>query len=111
MKATYTTQLAAGASVAPQVFSSSKSVGLVPVSVIEVSVSVEVPPLVSVTGTAADVVPCVVVGNAIDVTLSLTEGNAVPVPVSVTFCGEPVALSATLMVPVSAAAEVGANAT
>jgi hypothetical protein len=111
LKATYTTQLADGASVGPHVFSSSKSVGFVPVSVIEVSVSATAPLLVSVTACAADMVPCTVVGNVKLVVLSFTEGAAVPVPVRVTFCGEPSAPSAMLSVPVSAAADAGSNAT
>jgi hypothetical protein len=84
---------------------------LVPVSEIEVRVSAAVPELVSVTACAADVVPCVVAGKAMLVGLSLTEGAAVPVPDRVTFCGVPVALSATLRVPVRAAADAGLNAT
>ncbi len=104
-------QFAAGANVAPHVLSASKSVGLVPVSVMDVKVNVAVPELVRVIAWAAEVVPCVVVGKAMLVVLSFTEGAAVPVPVSVTFCGEPVALSVMLSVPVSAAAEAGLNAT
>ena len=46
MKATNTWQVAAGASVGPQVFSSTKSAGLVPASVIEVRLIVVVVPLV-----------------------------------------------------------------
>lgn len=111
LKATYTTQLADGASVAPHVFSSSKSAGLVPVSVMEVKVIVAVPLLVSVTAFAADVLPGAVFGKVRLDALSVTEGAAVPVPVSVTFCGEPVALSVTLRVPLSAAAELGWKAT
>jgi hypothetical protein len=111
LNATYTVQLAPPASVAPQVFSASKSVGLVPASAIDVSVRVAVPELVSVTGIAAEVVPCVVVGKARLVTLSLTEGAAVPVPVRATFCGDPLAVSVTLSVAVSALAVAGLKAT
>jgi len=111
LKATYTTQLADGARVAPQVFSSSKSVGLVPVRVMEVSVSVAAPELVRVTAWASEVLPWAVVGNVRLLALSLTDGAAVPVPVSVTCCGEPRALSVTIRVPVSAAAEAGLKAT
>jgi hypothetical protein len=77
----------------------------------DISVNVAVPPLVSVTALAAEVVPLFVVGKARLVTLSLTEGAAVPVPVNVTFCGDPVAVSVTLIVPVSAPAATGLNAT
>ena len=103
-------QFAPGANVAPQVSSASKSAGLVPVSEIEAMVRVAVPPFVSVTVCVAEVVPCVVTGKARLVTLNLTEGAAVPVPVRATFCGEPVALSATVSVPEKAAAEAGLNA-
>ena len=111
MNATNTWQVAAGASVGPQVFSSTKSAGLVPASVIELRLIVVVVPLVSVTVCAAEVVACVVVGKVRVVALSVSAGAAVPFPVSVTVCGEPVALSVTLNVPVSAAAEAGLNAT
>lgn len=104
-------QLAPAANVGPQVFSASKSAGFVPVSVIEDSVNVAVPLFVRMTGCASEVVPCFVVGKAMLVVLNLTEGALVPVPVSVTFCGDPAAVSVTLSVPESAAAEVGANAT
>src|ERR1039458_5909816 len=111
LKATYTAQLAAGASEGPHVVSSTKSVGFVPASAMELKVKVAVPLLVSVTASAAEVVKCVVAGKARVVTLWVSAGAAVPVPVSVTFCGEPVAESVTLNVPVSAAAEAGLNET
>jgi hypothetical protein len=110
LKATYTMQFAAGASVGPQVLSFSKSVGFVPASVIEFKVRVAVPLFVSVTVCATDVAPWVVVGKVRAVVLNLTEGAAVPVPVKVTFCGDPVALSVMLSVPVSEAADTGLNA-
>jgi hypothetical protein len=84
LKAINTWQVAAGASVAPQVFSSTKSAGLVPDSVIEVRLIVVVVPLVSVTVCAAEVVAWVVVGKARVVALSVSAGAAVPVPDSVT---------------------------
>ena len=93
LNATYTVQFAPGASVAPHVFSSSKSVGLVPVRVMDVSFSVAAPPLVSVTAKASEVVPWVVVGKAMLLVLSLIEGATVPVPDKATFWGEPLALS------------------
>jgi hypothetical protein len=110
-KARYTVQLAPAASVAPQVSSIWKSVGFVPVRVIDVRVNVAVPALVRVTACAAEVVPCVVAGKAMLVLLSVTEGAAVPVPDNATVCGELVAESATLSVPVLAAAELGLKAT
>jgi len=111
VKATRTVQLAAGASVAVQLLTSRKSVGLAPVMAMEVRSSVAVPALVRLTAMGAEAVPWVVVGKARAVVLSLTEGAADPVPARVTFCGEPVAESATLRVAVSAAAEAGRKAT
>lgn len=111
MNATYTVQLALAARLGPHVLSASKSVGLAPVSVIDVRVNVAVPELVSVTACAAEVVPWVVVGNAMLVGLSLTDGIAVPVPVRVTFCGEPVAVSVTVTCPEKAPVDDGSNAT
>lgn len=111
MNATNTWHVADGASVAPHVVSSTKSVGLVPARVIAERLIVVVVVLVSVTVCAADVVACVVVGKATVVALSVSVGAALPVPVSVTVCGEPVALSVTLRDPVSAAAEAGLKAT
>ena len=111
LNATNTWHVAAGARVAPQVFSSTKSAAPVPASVIDVRLIVVVVLLVSVTVCAAEVVPCVVVGNARAVALSVNTGAAVPVPVSVTVWGEPVALSVTLSEPDRAAAEAGLNAT
>ena len=111
VNATYTVQDAAGASVAAQLFTWRKSVGLAPVMAMEVRSSVAVPALVRVTGSASEAVPWVVVGKASAVTLSLTEGAAAPVPVRVTFCGEPVALSVTPRVAVRAPAAAGLKAT
>jgi hypothetical protein len=111
LKATNTWHVAAGASVVPQVVSSTKSVGLVPARVIEARLIVAVPLLVRVTVCAAEVVPWVVVGKVRLAALSVSVDAAVPVPVNVTVCGEPAALSVTLNVPESAAAEAGLNAT
>src|SRR5579863_7710748 len=111
LKATNTWQVAAGASVAPHVLSSTKSAGLVPVNVIEARFMVVVVALVRVSVCAAEVVACVVVGKARLVALLVSVGAAVPVPFNATVCGEPVALSATLSVPERAAAEAGLNAT
>ena len=75
---------AAGASVGPQVFNSTKSVGLVPFNVMEDSVMIAVPLFVSVTAFVVEVFPCSVVGKARLVALSFSMGAAVPDPVSVT---------------------------
>ena len=111
VKATRTVQLALGASVAVQLLTSMKSVGLAPVIEMEVRSRIAVPALVRVTAEGAEVVPWVVVGKAREVALSLTEGAAEPVPVRVTFWGDPVAESATLRVAVRAAAVAGLKAT
>src|SRR5271170_1940589 len=104
-------QLVAGASVGPQVVSSTKDVGLVPVSEILAISSVVVPLLVTVMVFASDVTPFAVARNARLVGLRVTEGFAVPVPLSVAVCGVPVAVSETLSVPFNAAAEAGLKAT
>lgn len=78
-----------------------------PAIAIPVSVSVSVPEFFSVTACAVDTFPGAVAANVKLVTLSVTGGAAVPVPVNDTVCGEPLALSVTLRVPVSAAAELG----
>ena len=57
LKATYTEHVAAGARVAPHVSRASNEVGFVPVSVMDVKVTVAVPLLVSVNVFAAEVVP------------------------------------------------------
>jgi len=92
-------------------FNSTKSVGLVPARAIELSVMVLVPAFVRVMVDAAEVVPCNVVGKVMLVALNFIVGAAVPVPVSVTWCGDPVALSVTLSVAESAAAEAGLKPT
>jgi hypothetical protein len=111
LNATYTLQVPAGARVAPQVFNSTKSVGLVPASVIELSVMVEAPLFVRVMVEPAEVVPCRVVGKVMLVALNFIVGAAVPVPVRVTWWGEPAALSVTFSVAERAAAEAGLNPT
>jgi hypothetical protein len=82
---------------------------LVPVSVIELSVTVAVPVFVRVTVCAAEVAPCTVVGKVTLVALRVSEGAGVPVPLSVTFCGEPDALSTNVRVAESAVADAGLN--
>ncbi len=104
-------QVAPAVNVAPQVFSARNDVALVPPSVMESSSTVAVPEFVSVTVCTAELLPTFSVPNARVVVLSFSAGTAVPVPVSVTFCGDPVALSVMVSVPVSAPAAVGLKAT
>lgn len=112
LNSTETVQLAAAASVAPQVVADFRNeVALVPVMVSDVSVTVAVPVFFTVTSCAAVVEPTVVDAKVRLVGESVTESGAVPVPVSFTVCGEPVALSATERLPVSAPAAVGLNST
>jgi hypothetical protein len=111
LNATNTLQDAEGARVAPQVFNSTKSVGLAPASPIELIVTVDVPVFVTVTVVAADVVPCRVVGNGMLPGLTVSVGTPVPLPVSVTMCGEPAALSVTLTVAESEPVPAGLKAT
>jgi hypothetical protein len=59
---------------------------------------------------AALVAPIVVTGKAIDADDRVTAGTA-PAPVRDTVCGDPVALSATLSVPVTVPAAVGVKLT
>ena len=61
--------------------SASKSVGLIPVSAIEVRFNAAMREFVRVTASGAEIVLWRVVGKAGPATLSLTEGAAVPVPV------------------------------
>jgi hypothetical protein len=69
------------------------------------------PVLVTVTGTAVETVPCALFAYEMVDTLRVTGGRALPVPVSVTDCGDPVAVSVTVSLPESDAAEAGKNAT
>jgi hypothetical protein len=77
---------------------------------IEDKVNVAVPLFVSVIACASEVVPWGVVGKVRLVALNFTVGGAVPIPVRVTTIGEPT-LAVTVVVPESAAAEAGLNAT
>jgi hypothetical protein len=92
-------QLAFAASVDPQVFDSTKSSASPPVTAIELKDKVEEPPLVRVTVFAAEFVPLASLPKANEVGLTVTVAAlaVVPVPVTITVCGEPVALSAMLM--------------
>lgn len=82
-----------------------------PPSAIEVRFRIAVPVLVTVTVCDVDTLPGAVAANVSVLALSFTASAAAPVPVSDTVCGEPLALSVTLSVPASAAAEPGWNAT
>lgn len=88
-----------------------KDVAFVPVRVMLVRSSVEVPAFVSVTFCASLTEPLAVAANVRLLVLSVTEGAAVPVPLSLTVCGEPLAVSAMLREALRAAAEAGLNAT
>ena len=88
-----------------------KDEALVPVNVMLVRYSVEVPALVRVTLCASLNVPLAVAAKVRLLVLSVSEGAAVPVPLSFTVCGEPLAVSAMLRVALNAAAEAGLNAT
>lgn len=111
LNSTESVQLAAAARVVPQVFAEiRKDVGLVPVRVSEVRVTVPVLVFFTVTVCAAVVDPSAVeakdsvVGET--VTMSVED---VPVPVNATVCGEPVTLSATERLAVSGPAAAGLN--
>ena len=103
-------QFAPAASVSPQVFVWVKLDAFVPPSVMLEIVIVAAPVLLSFTVEAALVVAIVVTGNAIVDADSVATGTA-PAPVSATVCGEPVALSATLSVPVTVPAATGVKLT
>jgi hypothetical protein len=89
-----------------------KCVGLVPVRLAEMPARGARPVLDNVTGRAVAVEPTVVLANASGFGLRDARGRgAVPVPVRVADCGEPVALSATEIAAVRAAAEPGVKVT
>jgi hypothetical protein len=95
----------------PQLWLTAKS----PEAAIEVKLRAAVPEFVSVTAWAALVLPTVSAANVRLVGESVTAGavttGAAPVPVNNTVCGEPIALSVTLTVPVLLPAAVGVNVT
>jgi len=100
------------ASVDPQAFVpvvSAKSLGLAPVRLGTMLLSVALPVFDSVAASADEVVPTAVLGK-FSGELSEATG-AVPVPVSDEVCGEPLALSATESVAVKLAAEAGVKVT
>jgi len=107
----YTVQVAPAVSVAPQVLRARNDVGLVPPNVMESSSTTAVPEFVSVTICIAELLPTFTVPNASVVALSFSTGTAVPDPVKVTFCGDPVALSVIVKVPLSAPEAVGLKLT
>ena len=105
-------QLAAAARLAPQVLVCEKELALVPVIEIPLPLrlSAPVPVFLSVIFCAVAPVLIKVPENESEVGDKLTAG-AVPVPLRVTFCGEPVALSAMRIVAVSVPAAAGVKVT
>ena len=96
----------------PQLLVWLKSVGLVPLLLIEVTVRLPRPVLVNVTGSVL-VVPTAVDGKVSEVADRLTAGAEVPVPLRVTDCVEPLTLpelsvttSVALRVPTAAGVNV-----
>ncbi len=89
------------------------AVGFAPPSVIPVIVSAAVPVLESVRVCAALVVATFWLPKASVAGVSVANGTgaAVPVPVSATVCGDPLTLSATLIVAAKFAAEAGVKVT
>jgi len=102
-------QLAAAASVPPQVVVSAKSLGLAPAIAMPAIVSAALPGLDSVIVCAAVVTPTVL--EKVRAVGDRTACAAVPVPLSVAVCGEPLALSATETVAEKLAADAGVNVT
>ncbi len=90
-------QLAPEARLVPQVLVCVKLLAFDPPIEIPVIVSAALPGLLSVTGSAEDEVPAVVLGNESDVGLSTAcgAGAGVPVPLIVADCCEVAALSET----------------
>jgi hypothetical protein len=107
----YTVQVAPAVRVAPHVLRARNDVGLVPPSVMESNSTTAVLEFVSVTVFIAELLPTFTVPNASVVALNFSTGTAIPVPVSVTFCGDPVALSVMVNVPLSAPAADGLKLT
>jgi hypothetical protein len=96
-------QLAPAATVLPHVFAVIAKLDVfAPVSVTPEIVSVDPPLLVSIVDFAAAVDPLATVPNDSVVGENVTAAAANPVPVSVTACGDPAALSATLIAALSA---------
>jgi preprotein translocase subunit SecB len=107
-------QLALTATLVPQVFVCENEPALAPVIEIPdpapLRLKAAVPVFLSVTACVAGEKPAAVLANVRVAGVKLTTG-AVPVPLRVTFCGEPVALSATLTAAVNAPDATGVNFT
>jgi hypothetical protein len=99
-------------SVFAQLLVSAKSLGLAPPSEMEMLASVALPLSVKVMVCAVAVLPADVLGKVMLVAERVACGTdaAVPVPLRVTLCGEPVALSATVIVAGKLAALCGLKA-
>jgi hypothetical protein len=106
---TLTVQVPIGAIDVTQLFGSNVNV-LGVLLVIDVTFSAPLPVFAIVTIMVAEVVPTSVFGNASEFVESITP-EAVPVPDSVTSCGDPVALSEIVTVPVPLFASGGVNVT
>lgn len=113
VKETVILQEVAAARDMPQLLVCAKLPALVPVMEMLPMVRAAVPGLDSVTGSEVAATPTVVLGNISVVGESVASGAsaAVPVPVSVAVCGEPVALSATLMLADNVVALPGVKVT
>jgi hypothetical protein len=114
LNSTETVQVAATASVVPQVVADlRKEVALVPVTVSEVRVSVPVPVFLSVTICAGEVKPSAVEAKdrLVGERVMASVGVATPLPVSAAVCGDPVALSASERLAVSVPVAAGLNST
>jgi hypothetical protein len=90
-----------------------KSSGVLPLNLTEPITSVAPPRLVTVTVSSADIAPTVSLPNASDVALRARIGalGGIPVPRRATVCGEPLALSAMLIVAAFPPAEGGLKVT
>jgi hypothetical protein len=100
------------ASVVPQVVVSLNADEVAPPPMLmEMPVRVALPVFDSVTGCAAATAGRFVVKVSDDaVSPAMGAGTAVPVPLRVTVCGEPAALSETVMIELSMATDLGVNA-
>jgi len=114
LKLTEMVQVAAAARVVPHVVVSLNELALAPLRVIPpvVTVKADVPVFFSVTTWAALVEPTVVLAKVSVAGVRVAVGGAAaPVPVKGTFCGEPVALSATFRVAVNVPVAFGLKVT
>jgi hypothetical protein len=112
VKFTEIEQLLPEASVVPQVVVSLNAEEvLLPPMEIKMPVRVALPVLDSVTGCTPAAFGTLAVNVSDDaVRPAMGAGTAVPVPLSVTVCGEPAALSVTVMIELSVATDFGVNA-